>query len=199
MKRLATPLAFLALACGGFGCNPAFGQMPEERRIVKEVVVKAAPEAVYKAWSTSDGVASFFAPEARVEARPDGAFEVYMNPYAQPGMKGADFMRVLGVQENRMISFSWNAPPHLPEARAQRTFVVVRMQPEGTAETRVRLTHTGWGDGGQWDQAYAYFDRAWGNVLASLQKRFAEGPIDWTEWRARLQEMMKAQASKPAV
>ena len=181
MKRIAWLLAGAALACGA-----ALAQMPEERRIVKEVVVKAAPEAVWRSWSTSEGIAEFFSPEANVQARPDGPFEVYMNPYAQPGMKGADDMRVLGVQENRMISFTWNAPPSLPQARAQRTFVVVRLQPEG-ADTRVRLTHTGWGDGGEWDKAYAYFDRAWGNVLANLQKRHAEGkPIDWTEWRARM-------------
>ena len=197
MRRLASVLALALAACGGLGCNPALAQIPEERRVVKEVVVKATPEAVFKAWSTSDGVASFFAPEANIQARPDGLFEVYMNPYAQPGMKGADNMRVLGVQENRMITFSWNAPPHLPEARAQRTFVTVRMQPEG-AETRVRLTHTGWGDGGEWDKAYAYFDRAWGNVLANLQKRFADGPIDWTEWRGKLKAMMEEEARKKA-
>jgi uncharacterized protein YndB with AHSA1/START domain len=197
MGRIAQSLAHLVLACGGLGCNPALAQMPEERRIVKEALVKATPEAVFEAWSTSEGIATFFAPEARVEARPDGPFEVYINPYARPGMKGADDMRVLGVQDNRMISFTWNAPPHLPQARAQRTFVTVRMQPEG-AETRVRLTHTGWGDGGEWDKAYAYFDRAWGNVMANLQKRFAEGPIDWTEWRGKLKAMMEEEAKKGA-
>jgi uncharacterized protein YndB with AHSA1/START domain len=183
--------AFGVALLGGLVPAASSAQMPEERRIVKEVVVKAAPEAVFKAWSTSEGIATFFAPEAKVEARPDGLFEVYMNPYGEPGMRGADNMRVLGIQENRMISFTWNAPPHLPQARAQRTFVTVRLQPEG-AETRVRLTHAGWGDGGEWDQAYAYFDRAWGNVLANLQKRFVEGPIDWTDWRARMKKATEA-------
>jgi uncharacterized protein YndB with AHSA1/START domain len=196
MKRLANALALFVFVCGGMGCNPALAQMPEERRIVKEVVVKAPPEAVFKAWSTSEGIATFFAPEGKVDARPDGLFEVYMNPYGEPGMKGADNMRVLGVQENRMISFTWNAPPHLPQARAQRTFVTVRMQPEGAAETRVRLTHAGWGDGGEWDKAYVYFERAWGNVLSNLQKRFADGPIDWTEWRARMKAASDSAAGK---
>lgn len=50
------------------------------------------------------------------------------------------------------------------------------------------LTHGGWGDGGQWDQAYDYFNRAWGNVLANLQKRFVEGPVDWTSWLERLKK-----------
>ena len=194
MKTIALAITLAAAAAAW---STAMAQIPEERRIVKEAVVKAAPDAVFKAWSTSDGVASFFGPEARIEARPDGPFEVYMNPYAPKGMKGADDMRVLGVQENRMISFTWNAPPHLPQARAQRTFVVVRMQPEGP-DTRVRLTHTGWGDGGEWDQAYAYFDRAWGNVMANLQKRFAEGPVDWTKWREQLKAMMEAEEKQKA-
>ena len=28
----------------------------------------------------------------------------------------------------------------------------------------------GWGDGGEWDRTYTYFDRAWGRILANLQK-----------------------------
>ena len=47
---------------------------------------------------------ALFAPEARVEARPGGAFEVHFNPYAQPGMKGADDMRVLGVQMAKLTN-----------------------------------------------------------------------------------------------
>ena len=85
-----------------------------------------------------------------------------------------------------MISFTWNAPPHLPEARKQRTVVIVRMQPQGDNETFVRLTHVGWGDGGEWDKTHAYFDRAWGNVLKNLEKRFVEGPVDWKPWLDRI-------------
>src|ERR1700681_3477050 len=97
----------------------------EERAISKQVVVKAPVEAVWNAWTTTEGVKTFFAPDGLVDARPDGPFQIYMNPYAQPGMKGADDMRVLGVQDRKMISYTWNAPPSLPEARAQRTVVIV--------------------------------------------------------------------------
>jgi uncharacterized protein YndB with AHSA1/START domain len=179
----------MLLACTAFSAGSALALAADdgERRIVKEVVVKAPAEAVWKAWTTSEGITSFFAPEAIVEPTPGGAFFIHMNPYGEPGMKGADDMRVLGVQENRMISFSWNAPPHLPEARKQRTFVIVRLIPATPGETRVRLTHTGWGDGGQWDQTYAYFDRAWGNVLKNLEKRFEENkPFDWKPWLEKL-------------
>ena len=158
----------------------------QDRVIHKEVLVKAPVEAVWQAWTTSEGIKTFFAPDARVEARVDGPFEIYMNPFAPPGMKGADDMRILALQPQRMLSFTWNAPPHLPEARAQRTYVTVRMKPATEGETQVTLTHGGWGDGGQWDQAYDYFNRAWGNVLANLQKRFVEGPVDWKPWLERM-------------
>ena len=181
MKKLAIPF-LLALS---------FGAHAQERAIVKEIVVKATPEATWRAWTTRDGIKSFFAPDALVEARPDGPFQIYFNPYGAPGLKGADDMRFLALQPNTMLTFTWNAPPHLPEARSQRTFVTVRLKPAAEGETRVTLTHVGWGEGGQWDQAYQYFDRAWGNVLANLKKSFADGPMDWGPWLEQLKAMEK--------
>lgn len=167
----------------------------DERRIMKEALVAAPVEAVWKAWTTTEGIQSFFAPEAKIEARPEGAFHLHFNPYAPPGSKGADGMRVMAVQENKLLSFTWNAPPHLPEARAQRTFVTVRLQPQGSG-TLVRIHHSGWGDGGQWDQAHDYFDKAWASVLESLQKRFVEGPRDWTAFLARMKAFQEEQDKK---
>lgn len=160
-----------------------------ERAIDREVVVAATPAQVWEAWTTRAGITSFFAPEAEIDARVGGAFRVYFDPLAEPGRKGADDMRFMALQPNRMLSFDWNAPPSLPEARSQRTFVVVRLEPVGDKQTRVVLHHTGWGDGGEWDKAYAYFDRAWPNVLANLKKRFETGPIDWSDWMETLRKM----------
>jgi uncharacterized protein YndB with AHSA1/START domain len=183
MKGPTMKLAALLVICSACLGNCAAA---EERAITRQVVVKAPVDAVWNAWTTTDGIKSFFAPDARVEARPDGPFEIYMNPYAPAGMKGADDMRFLAVQERKMISYTWNAPPSLPEARKQRTVVIVRFAPAGENETQVSLTHLGWGEGGEWDKAYQYFERAWPNVLANLQKRFVDGPIDFTEWLKRL-------------
>jgi len=36
------------------------------------------------------------------------------------------------------------------------------------------------GEGGEWDQAFDYFTRDWGEiVLPRLKYRFEDGPIDW--------------------
>jgi uncharacterized protein YndB with AHSA1/START domain len=164
-----------------------------ERSVDKTALIPAPIDAVWAAWTTREGITTFFAPDARVEPRVDGPFEIYFNPYAPPGLKGADDMRFLAIQDRKMLTFTWNAPPHLPEARAQRTYVTVRFVPANERETEVTLHHGGWGEGGQWDQAYAYFDKAWGSVLANLQKRFVEQkPIDWSPFLERL----KAQAEK---
>jgi hypothetical protein len=60
--------------------------------------------------------------------------------------------------------------------------------PRAEAGENIVLFHTGWGDGGEWDKAYAYFERAWSNVLGSLKKRFDSGPVDWTEWLTQLRK-----------
>lgn len=66
-------------------CLPHLMAGATERAIDKEVVVAAPVAAVWNAWTTSAGIQSFFAPEARVELRVDGPFEIYINPYAAPG------------------------------------------------------------------------------------------------------------------
>jgi uncharacterized protein YndB with AHSA1/START domain len=167
-----------------------------ERAIDKEVVIAANVDQAWDAWTTRAGIVSFFAPDAVIEPRVGGAFHIHIDPTAPPGMKGADDMRFLALQPKKMISFDWNAPPSLPQARLQRTFVIVRFEPVSERETRVSLHHTGWGDGGEWDKAFAYFDRAWGNVLANLKKRFDSGPQDWTEWLNQLRKWREEAARK---
>ena len=189
-NRTAFPLLRAALTAAALVVGVPIATAAE-RAIDKDVVVAATPEQVWNAWTTREGITSFFAPDAKVDARVGGAFEVYINPLAEPGLKGADGMRFMALQPPRMLSFTWNAPPSLPEVRQQRTFVVVRLQPVGEKETRVTLHHTGWGDGDEWDKAYGYFDRAWGNVLQNLKKRFESGPIDWTAWLERLRTQAK--------
>ena len=104
-------------------------------------------------------------------------------------------MRFMALQAPTMLSFDWNAPPSLPEARGQRTFVVVRMAPVDARSTRVTLHHTGWGTGGEWDKTFAYFDRVWPVVLGKLKASFETGPADWTEWMAQLR---RAHSAAPA-
>ncbi len=183
-------LAFFMMAA----CMPATAA---ERSLDKQVEIAATLDQAWEAWTTREGIVAFMAPDARIEPRVGGAFQIHFDPLAGPGGKGADDMRFMALQPKKMLSFDWNAPPSLPQAREQRTFVVLRFEPLGEKATRVTLHHTGWGDGGEWDKAYAYFDRAWGTVLANLKKRFEVGPQDWTEWLAQLRKLHEEPVKKP--
>jgi uncharacterized protein YndB with AHSA1/START domain len=164
----------------------------QDRAINEKVTVKANVDDVWKAWTTTEGVKTFFAPDAKVELRVDGPFEIYINPLAEPGQKGADDMRILAFQDKKMLTFTWNAPPSLPEARKQRTVVIVRFISRGDVLTDVTLQHVGWGEGGEWDKAFDYFTKAWPSVLKNLKKRFDDGPVDWKPW---LEQLKRGQAT----
>jgi uncharacterized protein YndB with AHSA1/START domain len=190
--RLAT--LFLAL-CLALLCGSS---RAAERSLDKEVIINASLDQAWQSWTTREGIVGFFAPDAKIEPRVGGAFQIYMDPGGKPGEKGADDMRFLALQAQKMISFDWNAPPHLAEARQQRTFVVVRFAPVDATHTQVSLHHTGWGEGGEWDKTFAYFDRAWGNVLNNLKLRYETGPKDWSEWLKQLEQYRAAQAAASA-
>ena len=204
-SQLSIPLWRRAVSSSRLVCGAALGMLAAlapalaqaaERAIDKQVVVAADVDAVWAAWAAREGITSFFAPDAEVEARVGGAFHSFIDPLAAPGARGADDMRFMSLQPKRMLSFDWNAPPFLPEARAQRSFVIVRLEPVDATHTRVRLHHTGWGEGGQWEAALTYFDRAWGSVLGNLKTRFETGPQDWTGWLAQLRALHAAAAAK---
>ena len=152
-----------------------------ERAIYGEVCVEADVKEVWDAWTTEKGITSFFAPACNVDLQPDGPYEIFFNPKAPPGERGGEGLRIMSIQPMKMLSFTWNAPPSLPEVRGQRTHVVIRFFQEASG-TRVTLVQDGWGTGGEWEKAYEYFQRAWNEiVLPRLRYRFDHGPIDWND------------------
>ena len=148
--------------------------------IEAQVIVPASPGQTWNAWTTEAGAKAFFAPDCRIDLRPGGAYEMYFNLDAEPGAQGGEGMIVLAVQPEEMLSFTWNAPPELPEARGQMTHVTIRLSEVNADLTNVRLYHDGWGTGGEWDEAFEYFHEAWKFVvLPRLAYRFDHGPVDW--------------------
>jgi len=149
------------------------------RALRYRVDIPAPIQAVWSAWTDSARVREWFAPGSNIELRPLGSYEILFAPDAPPGKRGAENNLVLAVQAPEMLAFTWDAPPHFPEARKQRTSVVVRLQPLGPGRTRVWFEQTGWGRGGEWDASYHYFTSAWKFVLTMLHYRYAVGPVDW--------------------
>ena len=173
---LASLLITLAPAC--------LAQMSDKAIRVQEVVPASIAD-VWAAWTTSEGWTAFLGTEAHIELEPGGRFEIYFDPSAPDGLKGSEGCTVLSYLPERMVSFTWNAPPTLPKVREQdhHTIVVVELHPLGDDRTRVTLTHHAWPaegtpiydrGGEQWEKTYGYFQRAWPAVLGAMKTHFSE-------------------------
>ena len=150
------------------------------RVICEQVVVEADVDVVWDAWTTTEGINSFFAPGCNIDFRVNGLYEIFFNPDAEPGQRGSEGMRIMAIQPKKMFAFTWNSPPTLPNVRKQQTHVVIRFKHLAEKKTRITLIHDGWGEGREWDKAYAYFSKAWNEVvLPRLKYRFSVKPIDW--------------------
>ncbi|MBI3665757.1 MAG: SRPBCC domain-containing protein [Acidobacteria bacterium] len=170
----------LVLLAAAFSCF-AMCALAEERVIRKQVVVDASLAEVWKAWTTSDGAATFFAPQANIEARLGGAYELYFFPDQPQGLRGAEGCQVHSIVPMKSLAFTWGAPPQFPDIRNSglHTLVFLRFEELGPRKVRVHFTELGWGEGEQWDKVYNYFVEAWDVVLGRLKHRFASGPLDW--------------------
>lgn len=149
------------------------------RSLIKEIIIPADRKKVWTAWTTKDGLETFFAPEVNIELQLFGHYEILFFPENEPGKRGAEGNRIMAIEPYRMFSFTWDAPPHLPNVRQQRTLVVLKFEKKDQEKTRVELCQTGWGDSQEWQAAYDYFSQAWEVVLERLKLRFEKGPIDW--------------------
>lgn len=154
--------------------------------IVRERVLPTTREKLWPLWSSTAGVTQWLVDEAHIELRPGGAYEVYFLLDSPRGSRGSETCRVLSFIPNRMLSFTWNAPPHLDKTRFQHTWVVVELfdmpalEKDAPVATRVVITHMGWPASGmrdepQWAETFAYFETAWTGVLNQLEELVRTG------------------------
>lgn len=154
----------------------------KDKRLEFSFNINASAEEVYKAWTTTEGIKSFFAPGAgNIEIKLFGDYQIYFFPDNPIDQKGAEDEKILSYEENSMLSFTWGMPPTFAELRAnQKTVVHIRLEQIETARTKFSFTQSGWGSSDNWQRARGYFLIAWGNiVLPRLRYRFDVGPVDW--------------------
>lgn len=160
------------------------------RSVVADKVIDAPVADVFAMWTTSAGLAKFFAPVSHVEPRVGGEYTVVFYPDIDAegttyGTKGA---HVLAIEPNRRIVFEWHTfvtkalanhstPPVVsPEERNETplpTSVEIVFEPRGEHQTAIHLSHNGFRSGAKWDESYKYFQWAWPYVLDSLAKSVA--------------------------
>jgi uncharacterized protein YndB with AHSA1/START domain len=158
------------------GVSPAWGQEDGDhldRLLLKTATVAAPPAEVWNAWTTKEGLEGFLCPQATVELRPGGPYEILFLLDAPEGQRGCEGCQIVAFEPEEWLSFTWNSPPSLPEVRELKTNVVVELsEVEAGAATKVRLLAIGWGSGESWVASHQYFDKAWSAVLNSLATHF---------------------------
>ncbi len=141
-----------------------------ETIINKSIIIKESVKQLWWRWTTHEGLITFFGPENSIELKENGQFEIYFlmeNPY---GLRGSEGCRILKYAPEKMLSFSWNAPPQFKEIRegGYKTTVVLKFKYLDDTHTEIELNHSGWLEGEQWVNVYDYFNSAWDRVFEYL-------------------------------
>ena len=141
---------------------PASG--PAVRSFATSVIVATDPQSAWSDWASSEALVKWWpAPETNIDLRVGGSFEILFSTDGPEGERGSEGCRYLSYVPGEMISFTWNAPPHLA-LRSSNTWVVITFK-ETAHGTEVRLVHTGFLEGSDWDAYMDYFRSAWEHVL----------------------------------
>jgi len=153
---------------------------PVERWSRFEVIVPASQREVWERFTTAQGFATFFSPQANIELRPGGPCEPIFFPENPPGERGGEGVTFRALDEPNGYTLRWNAPPQFPEPRRIGFRARFEFKPiVDNATSRVCVTLDEFREGEQWDQTYDYFLKAWPIVLNRLRRSYMDGPIDW--------------------
>jgi uncharacterized protein YndB with AHSA1/START domain len=134
------------------------------------VSVRAPIDAVWSAWTSSERITAWFAPEANITAIPGGPFELFFDPddHNHECTRGCVFTL---VEPMHRLTFTWKGPSQFEELMNKAdslTSVIVSFEEKGGA-TQVVLDHRGWGDGEGWAKAKEWHRKAWQEALESLK------------------------------
>lgn len=146
------------------------------KTIQSEGIIAAERDLVWLAWTENDRITKWFAPAATIDAQEGGAFELFFVPSNREIMntKGCTFLQ---VEPKKRLSFTWKGPDDFADLMNREdslTQVTVTFE-ERDDQTSVVVQHSGWGEGEDWDKAYAWHQMAWKQVLGSLQAAFETG------------------------
>lgn len=138
-----------------------------------QVILDATIDEVWHTWTDSKDITNWFSPEAYIEPKQGGAYELYFDPSNHDHMstKGC---KITEITPKTRLSFQWRGPDrHTPVMNNPdpQTHVHVTFKQQDN-QTTVNITHTGWGTSEPWNQARQWHDQAWKGVIDALQNHF---------------------------
>lgn len=148
-----------------------------EKTVSKEVTIGSPIDLVWFAWTIPERVQEWFAPQAVVEPKVGGAYELYFIP-GNTDMMNTKGCKIVQLIKEEKLQFTWKGPDQFSDLMNQENHLTVvdvtfcKVE-EGT--TRVSIDHTGFKEGEEWQEAYGWHVAAWSGVLDSLKAALEKG------------------------
>lgn len=152
------------------------------RTIQLSILIPAPQADVFDAIATVDGWKTWAVPTAFGSTEVGGKMETSYDPNAKPGDPGNITQEFLDVAPPRLVAFrTIKTPEGFPNADLfYKTSTTLELAGESAAQTRLTLSHTGFGPGAGFDELYGFFEQGNAMTLEQLKKRFETGPIDFS-------------------
>jgi uncharacterized protein YndB with AHSA1/START domain len=133
-------------------------------------------DQAFKQFTNNEDLEVWLAMRADVEPKVQGKYELFWRP-EDPQNDSTIGCKIKAIDPGRLLSFNWKGPEQFKAFMNESdplTHVTISFIPQGTPEnpeTEVHLIHSGWGSSPDWQEAKAYFDRAWGIAFGELEKK----------------------------
>jgi uncharacterized protein YndB with AHSA1/START domain len=145
-----------------------------DRKLVTSGIVDATPHELWQAFTVDREIVKWMVPVAHMDLKIGGTLETSYDEHAKIGDAKNIRHTILSYEPDRMLSFTFTMPAMFKKAHDENGhWVVVDLEPLSANKTRVTETIYGWGDGEDWDKAYAFFEKGDAWTMEQLQKRFA--------------------------
>lgn len=139
-----------------------------DRKIESSVQVKVSPDKVFQAITQPADLERWFPTKAETDPRPGGKFELRFD-FSDPSHNHVQKGEYVEVVKGKLVTHSW--ANKLGPTTVKWTIAAKN------GGTEVHLTHTGWGNGAEWDEQLASHEKGWAGFMGNL-KTVLEGGSD---------------------
>jgi uncharacterized protein YndB with AHSA1/START domain len=169
MKRATAGLAMVAILTGSVWAQ-------DVSPIVSEGIVEAPLDAVWAAWTTSDGLRSWLAPHAEIDLRVGGRMRTNYSAQGTLGDPQTIENTVLSLDPRKMLSIKVaKTPDGFPFPNAiQQMWTVLYFEEAGPGRTKVRVVSLGFRPDEESQKMRAFFDRGNAVTVEQLQRHFSK-------------------------
>ena len=131
-----------------------------------ERTIDAAPETVFRALTDADELSRWWTTSAESDPRSGGSYS-YRFEFDDASRNHTYAGDYIEVRPGERVSYPW-------QTGLGATEVDFRVEAEGD-RARVRLVHSGWGEGADWDESVRMHEQGWSFFLDNLAAYLERG------------------------